>query len=327
MLFKPKASGKKQSRGLHRSDDRQLCLLTAPTIIWYALFCYLPLFGLSFAFKKYRVAPGKGFLWSFLFNSKWCGLENFRFMFEGNGKTTLQILTNTIGYNAVFILLDICIPIAFAILLERVFSRRLARLSQMAFLLPFFMSWVVVGYFVYAFLATDSGLVNSLLTVLGVPPVRWYQKEAAPAWRFILVFLHLWKSTGFNIVIYAAAMKGIDRNLYDAAMMDGASCGQQTLYITLPLLKRVILVMTTLAVGRIFYSDFGLFYRATRNASSLTPVFQTIDVYVYNSMFNSSRPIYGYISATGFLQSVLGCAMMLGVNAVIRKVDREARLF
>ena len=312
---------------LRHSDDRQLCMLSLPALVWYIVFCYLPMFGLVIAFKKYRVAPGKGFLWSFIHNSEWCGLDNFRFLFANNAETTIRILLNTVGYNALFILLDIAIPVVLAIILERVYSRRLARFGQAALLLPHFLSWVVVGYFVYAFLATDNGLINRLLTTVGLSPVRWYQKEASAAWPFFFVLLHLWKSTGFGVVIYLAAIKGIDSSIYDAAMIDGASCGQQTRYITLPLLKRVMLVMLTLSVGRIFYSDFGLFYRTTRNASSLTPVFQTIDVYVYNSLFNTSRPVYGYISAAGFLQSVLGCAMMLMVNAVIRKTDYSARLF
>lgn len=285
------------------------------------------MFGLVIAFKKYRVAPGKGFIWSFIHNSEWCGLDNFKFLFVGNSDTTLRILINTVGYNALFIILDIAVPVALAIILERIYSRRLAQMGQMALLLPHFLSWVVVGYFVYAFLATDNGLFNRLLAIIGLSPVRWYQKEASAIWPFFLVFLHLWKATGFGVVIYTAAIRGIDSAIYEAAMIDGASCRQQTRYITLPLLKRVMLVMLVLSMGQIFYSDFGLFYRTTRNASSLTPVFQTIDVYVYNSIFNTSRPVYGYISATGFLQSVLGCAMMLSVNAVIRRIDYNSRLF
>lgn len=318
---------RKGNKNLRQSDDRQLCLLSLPAIVWYILFCYLPMFGLLIAFKKYRVAPGKGFLWSFVHNSAWCGLDNFKFLFLNNSDTIVRILVNTVGYNAFFILLDIAIPVSLAIILDRVYSRRLARFSQAALLLPHFLSWVVVGYFVYAFLATDNGLLNRMLTTLGFSTIKWYQKEAAAIWPLFFVFLHIWKATGFGVVIYSAAIKGIDSSIYDAAMIDGATCGQQTRYITLPLLRRVMLVMLILSTGRIFYSDFGLFYRTTRNASSLTPVFQTIDVYVYNALFNTSRPVYGYISAAGFLQSVLGCAMMLAANAVIRKTDYSARLF
>ena len=171
-------------KSLHQSDDRQLCLLSLPALAWYILFCYLPMFGLVIAFKKYRVAPGKGFLWSFIYNSAWCGLDNFRFLFANNSGTTFRILINTVGYNTLFILLDIAIPVALAIILGRVYSRRLARFSQAALLLPHFLSWVVVGYFVYAFLATDNGLVNRLLTTMGLSTMKWYQKEAAAAWPF-----------------------------------------------------------------------------------------------------------------------------------------------
>lgn len=308
-------------------DDLQLFFLSLPTVLWYILFCYLPMFGLIIAFKRYQVAPGKGFLYSLLFNSKWSGLENFRFLFANNRETTLNMFRNTIGYNMVFIVLDIVVPVSLAVMISNLRSRRLAKATQTAMFLPHFLSWIVVGYFVYAFLSTDYGLVNRLLTSVGMEPVMWYQQEAQTFWPWILVFLHLWKTMGYSMVIYLASIKGIDASMYEAAMIDGAGKWQQTRNITLPMLKPVMVMMFILATGRIFNSDFGLFYRTTRNASSLTSVYLTLDVYVYNSIFNNSRPVYGYISAAGALQSVLGCLMMLLANGIVRKVDRENALF
>ena len=317
----------KRTKGRWTRDDAQLFFLSLPTVIWYVLFCYLPMFGLIIAFKRYQVAPGKGFLYSLFFNSEWSGLENFRFLFANNRETTVSMFRNTIGYNLLFVVLDITLPVALAVMANNLRSRRLAKVTQTAMFLPHFLSWIVVGYFVFAFLSTDHGLVNRLLVALGQEPVMWYQQEAAPWWPWILVYLHLWKTVGYSMVIYLASIKGIDTAMYEAAMIDGAGKWQQTRHITLPSLKPVIVMMFILSTGRMFNSDFGLFYRTTRNASSLTDVYLTLDVYVYNAIFNNPRPVYGYISAAGALQSVLGCLMMLLTNGIVRRVDRENALF
>lgn len=318
---------KKKKRGKIRVDDLQLFALSLPTTIWYLLFCYIPMFGILIAFKKYKVAPGKGFLWSLIHNSPWCGLNNFKFLFSSNMKTTVAMFRNTVGYNIVFIVLNIVIPVALAILISHLYSKRLAKVCQTAIFLPHFLSWVVVGYFVYAFLATNEGLVNNVLISMGINPIRWYQKEAIGYWPFILVFLNVWKNMGYNMIVYMASINGIDGSLYEAAVIDGASKHQQTRYITLPLLKPVIIIMFIMAVGRIFNSDFGLFYRTTRNSSGLYNAFVTLDVYVYNSLFKSTIPTYGYASAAGFIQSVLGCLTLLAANAIVSKVDKENAFF
>ena len=320
-----KLSARKKKR--FTLDDVQLFFLSLPTVIWYLLFCYLPMFGLIIAFKQYKVAPGKGFLWSLFNNSKWSGLENFRFLFSNNKATTINMFRNTIGYNIIFIILGVALPVTLAIMISHLHSQKVAKVTQTAMFLPHFLSWVVVGYFVYAFLATDNGLINRTLQKLGLSTVKWYQKDAIGYWSVFLVFLHVWKTIGYSMVVYLSSIKGIDESLYEAAMIDGATKWQQTKYITLPMLKTIMIIMFIMAVGKIFNSDFGLFYRTTRNSNSLTSIFLTLDVYVYNAMFNNKRPVYGYISAAGFLQSVLGCITMLVANGIVRKLDNESALF
>ena len=315
----------KKRRGW-RTDDRQLFLLSLPTVIWFVLFCYLPMFGLIIAFKHYQVAPGKGFLWSLLCNSPWTGLDNFRFLFANNAETTFNMFRNTLGYNLIFLVLDIVVPVSLAMMISNLRSRMVARLSQTALFLPHFLSWIVVSYFVFGFLSSDHGMVNRLLSAFGSAPVMWYQAEALGWWPWILIFLHLWKTVGYSMVIYLAAINGVDTAMYEAAVIDGAGKWQQARHITLPSLKPVIVMMFILATGRIFNSDFGLFYRATRNSGSLTPAYLTLDVYVYNSIFNNPRPVYGYISAAGALQSLLGCVTILLTNLIVRRVDRENAL-
>ena len=308
-------------------DDIQLFLLSLPTTIWFLMFCYVPMFGILIAFKKYKVAPGKGFLWSLVYNSKWCGLDNFKFLFKSNAKTTIAMFRNTVGYNIIFIILGIVIPVALAIIISHLYSKKLAKVCQTMIFLPHFLSWVIVGYFVYAFLATKEGLVNNVLLSMGLDPVKWYQKEATPYWPFFIVFLNVWKNVGYNMIVYMASINGIDGSLYEAAVIDGASKHQQTKYITIPLLKPVIIIMFIMAVGRIFNSDFGLFYKTTRNSSALYNSFVTLDVYVYNSLFNSKIPTYGYASAAGFMQSVFGCLTLVTANAIVSKFDKESAFF
>jgi putative aldouronate transport system permease protein len=319
-------------KGHHRQkgawiDDLQLFFLALPTTVWYLLFCYLPMFGIIIAFKKYQVASGKGFLWSLLNNSPWVGLDNFEFLFSNNATKTMQMFRNTVGYNIIFIVLGVVVPVTLAVMISQLYSRRAAKLCQTAIFLPHFLSWVVVGYFVYAFLATKEGLVNNLLRGMGAEQMMWYQRDGLPYWPYFLIFFQLWKTMGYGMVVYMASISGIDGALYEASVIDGASKWQQAKYITLPLLRPIMSIMFIMAVGRIFNSDFGLFYRTTRNSNSLTSVFTTIDVYVYNSLFNSARPVYGYTSASGFMQSVLGCLTLVGANAVIRKLDPDSSMF
>ncbi len=313
----------KRDRKRLTRDDLQLFFLSLPTMVWYALYCYLPMFGIIIAFKNYRVAPGQGFLYSLFVNSKWVGLENLKFLFST--KYSWIIFRNTIGYNIIFIVLGVVVPVALALIISELYSRKLAKICQTAIFMPHFLSWVVVGYFVYAFLSTDKGLVNNLVKSIGGTPVTWYQTPAY--WPFFLVFMQLWKTVGYGMVVYMASISGIDGTLYEAAVIDGAKKSQQIRYITLPLLRPVMSIMFIMAVGRIFNSDFGLFYRTTQNSNSLTNVMLTIDVYVYNSLMGYSKPQYNYASAAGLLQSVLGCITLMTANAVVKRVDADSSFF
>ena len=268
-----------------------------------------------------------GFMWSLLHNSPWVGFDNFKFLFSNNMSKTIMMFRNTVGYNIVFILLGVAIPVTLAIMISQLYSKRAAKVCQTAIFLPHFLSWVVVGYFVYAFLATKEGLVNNLLLSLGKSRVMWYQRDALNSWPYLLVMFQVWKTMGYGMVVYMAAISGIDMTLYEAAVIDGSSKWQQVKYITLPLLRPMMSIMFIMAVGRIFNSDFGLFYRTTRNSNSLTNVFTTIDVYVFNSLFNTSRPVYGYTSASGFLQSTLGCITLIIANSVIKRFDPDSSMF
>ena len=298
-------------------------MLHLPTTIWYIVFCYAPMFGLVIAFKNYRARPGRSFLWSLIHNSDWVGFDNFQFLFKSSYFETM--LRNTLVYNTIFIVLGVVIPVALAIMISQLYSKKLAKTCQTMMFLPHFLSWVVIGYFVYAFLATDAGLVNNTAKLLNIgnPKHQWYQDVGF--WTWFLVFLNVWKTMGYNMVVYMATISGIDSQMYEAALIDGASKWQQTKYITIPTLRPIISIMFIMAVGNIFRSDFGLFYQATRNSGSLTSITQTIDVYVYKALLE--RPNINLSSAAALLQSVCGCLTIVVANIVVKKIDPEAGLF
>lgn len=302
-----------------RKNDLELTLLGLPTVIWYLCFCFLPMFGIIIAFKKFIFQAGHGFLYN-LITSPWSGLSNFEFLFKSNDAWI--IFRNTIGYNFIFVVLGVFVPASLAIMINQLHSKRLAKITQTVMFLPYFMSWVVVTYLVSAFLSYDVGLFNRVLQSMGMKSVQWYMESKY--WPYFLIFLNLWKSMGYAMVIYLASLTSIDGTLYEAAVIDGASQWQQIRYITVPILKTAMVIMFLLNIGRIFYSDFGLFYQVPRASASLYKVTETMDVYIYRALSGSvdiSRP-----SAAAFIQSVAGCATILTANWIVRKVDRDSAI-
>ena len=312
---------KLKARNKWTRDDTELTLLALPTSIWYLLFCYLPMFGVVIAFVNFKLTPGAGFLTS-LFKSEFVGFENFEYFFKLNDFP--QILRNTVLYNLFFIVLDIVLPVSLAIMISNIYSKRASKVYQTLMFMPHFMSWVVASYFVYAFLVTDKGLANSVIRFFGGTNIDWYQSPKY--WPVILTILHIWKGIGYSMVVYLATITGIDTSLYEAAVLDGASKWQQAKYITVPMLQSMIILMFIRAVGGIFSSDFGLFYQATRGAQQpLTPIVATFDVKIYQMLTNGKINV-GKTSAASMFQSVIGCAMILTANAVVRKVDPDSAM-
>ncbi|MBQ4452301.1 MAG: sugar ABC transporter permease [Clostridia bacterium] len=321
-VVKPKKGDNGGSTG-SSFDNVELFLLHLPTTIWYIVFCYAPIFGIIIAFKNFTVAPGRNFLYSLFINSPFTGLQNFRFLFNSSFFSTM--IRNTLVYNIIFIILGVIIPVTLAIMINQLYSKRLAKVCQTMMFLPHFLSWVVIGYFVYAFLATDAGLFNRVFVALGVgePKHDWYGD--VPFWRWFLVFLNQWKGMGYGMVVYLASISGIDGELYEAALIDGASKWKQTRYITIPLLRPIMSIMLILAIGSIFRSDFGLFYQATRDSGRLTSLTETIDVHVFKALL--VVPNINISSSTSLLQSVCGCIMIILSNVAVKRIDPDAGLF
>ena len=244
-------SGKKPRKKRWSKDDTELFLLSLPTLVWYFLFSYLPMFGILIVFKVYKLAPGgHSFLYNLL-HSEWAGLKNFKYFFTSN--SFFMLLRNTILYNIAFIIISASVAVGGALMLSSMRNKKGSKVYQTMMFLPYFMSWVVVSYFVYALLAPERGYFNGMLSILGREPVMWYQEKKY--WPFIIIFLNTWKGMGYGMVLYLASITGIDPSLYEAAVMDGATKAQQTRHITLPSIKPVFVMMLILDCGKIFRSE------------------------------------------------------------------------
>ena len=311
---------KKRKKFHWTRDDSELALLGLPTTIWFAVFAYLPMFGLIIAFKDFKLQRGAGFLQS-LFASEWNGLDNFKFFLSNN--TFGILLRNTLLYNLVFIVLNLVIPVALAIIINQLYSKIASKCYQTLMFFPYFMSWVVVSYFVYAFLNPDRGLANTIITALGGEKIMWY--SSPQYWPFILVFMSTWKSMGYNMVVYLASITGIDTSLYEAAILDGATKWQQAKYITIPAIRPMIIMMFILNIGHIFYSDFGLFYQVTQELpNSLYNVASTFDTYIFMAL--QSQANIAQTAAAGLFQSVCCCITVLITNFIVSKIDPDSAI-
>jgi len=300
--------------------NKVLYIMMLPLLAVIFINNYLPMAGVAIAFKNYKYF-GRNFFENFS-KSKWIGLENFEFF--TSTPDAFNITRNTLGYNLTFIILGLVISVLFAVVLNEIRNKYLSRFYQASMFLPYFMSWIVVSYLVFGLLSEERGFVNkSLLPALGLPEANWYGDPLK--WPFILTVVNIWKVTGYSTVIYVAAIAGIDTEFYEAATVDGATKFQQIKNITIPLLTPLMIILTLLAIGRVFYSDFGLFFSVTRNTGALFDTTQTIDTYVYNALRNLND--VGMASASGLYQSVCGFILVMISNLVVRKIDPEKALF
>ncbi|MFC5531439.1 ABC transporter permease [Cohnella yongneupensis] len=285
-----------------------------PGTIYLLINNYIPMFGTIVAFKSINYALG-------YWKSPWVGFDNFKFLF--NSSDAWIITRNTILYNLSFIFLTLIFAVTFAVLLNELRNRYLSNLYQSIIFLPYFLSAVIIGYLGYAFLSQEFGFLNRILATLGIEPISWYSEPKY--WTFILPLVYIWKNIGYSIVIYLAAIMGIDKEYYEAAITDGASKWQLTRHITLPSIKPMMIVLTLLGIGHILNADFGLFYQLPMDAGALYSTTNVIDTYVYRALLRLGDT--GMSSAAGLYQAVVGFVLVVSVNFVVRKVDKESALF
>lgn len=296
--------------------NKYLYLLTLPGIIFLLIFNYLPMIGLYIAFIDYNAMAG----W-FGLKSKFVGLDNFVFFFSSGD--WLHITYNTIFLNALFIVSGLIVQIFMAIGLNEVAGKAFKKTAQSFMFLPNFLSWTVVSIFSIALFSTDAGVINNVLTGIGLHPINFYQD--ASYWPIILVFLKLWKGVGFGTVIFLATITSMDQEMFEAAKIDGASRFQSIIYLTVPMLKMTAIMLFILSVGSIFYGDFGMIYALIGDNPLLRPTTDVIDTYVYRALRMNND--IGMSSAVGMFQAVVGFILVISVNAVTRKLSKDSALF
>lgn len=305
---------KKPSLGRTLAQNRTLILMCLPAILFFFVFSYMPMPGAYIAFTNFQYDKG-------IFASPFVGLKNFEFLFR-SGQLGL-LLKNTVLYNLAFIILGNVLQLAFAILLNEVHVKVYKKTAQSIMFLPYFISDVLVSLLVYNLINYDYGFISNLVRSLGGDMPKVYQN--AGAWPFIIVLVHLWKSTGYGTVVYFAAITGMDSSMMEAAQIDGASTWQRIRYITLPTLKPTVIILFLFAIGGILKGNFGLFYNLVGNNSMLFKTTDIIETYVYRSMMNSFN--FSQSSAVGLFQSVVGFFIVLGANAFVKHLDPDYALF
>ncbi len=286
-------------------------VLALPVFLILLFIMYVPMAGLIMAFKNFDYTKG---IWA----SPWAGLDNFKFLIASKS-TFLSITKNTIFYYILFTAVGTFLNVVLAIAIDNLILKRMAKTMQTLMIIPVFISYAAVQFIVYAFISSDTGLINN---VLGMN-VRFYSD--AKLWPWILLVVKIWKDTGYGSVLYMSVLSGIDSALYEAADIDGANKWQKIWHITLPELIPMITVMLLLSVGNVMHSDTGLFYQVTRNSGILYSKTQVIDSYVLNQIFKNSN--FGFTAATSFFQSVVGLLLMLFANGMVRKIEPENALF
>ena len=299
---------------LRRKDNFQLLTLTLPGLALLILFKYMPMYGLVLAFKKFRAADG-------IWGSAWNGLKNFQFFFRSG--LLGRLLTNTIGLNVLFLIVNTVVTVVLALLLFELTNRKAIRIYQTVIFLPFVVSWAAASYALYANLSESFGIINNVLEFFGLPSVAWY-KEAG-YWPIILLVCYLWKQVGYGMIIYYGNLMAVDSSYYEAATLDGANRVQKAWYISWPAIRPVVIMFFVLTLGRVFSADFGLFYYLPMNSTFLYETTDVVDTYVYRALREAGN--VGMSSAIGLLQSVCGFIVLIIANTFAKKIDEGGAVF
>ena len=286
-------------------------VMALPVFLILFFIMYVPMAGLVMAFKDYDFTLG-------IFGSPWAGLKNFEFLVASKG-TFVRMTKNTVLYYLLFTSVGTFLNVVLAIAIDQLLFKEMAKTMQTIMIIPVFISYSAVQFIVYAFLSSDTGLINHLLGT----HTKFY--TTGSLWPWILLIVKIWKDTGYGSVLYMSVLAGIDSELYEAADIDGANKWKKIWHITLPSLIPMVTVMLLLSVGNVMRSDTGLFYQVTRNNGGLYNYTQVIDSYVLNSILKSSN--FGYTAAASFFQSVVGLLLMLLANGLVRKIEPENALF
>ena len=305
---------RKQKSRLFKREYAPLYLMAAPAFVYLLIFCYAPMVGVVIAFEKFNVQKG-------FFGSEFVGFDNFKFLFATTD--VFNITRNTVLYFFAYQAAGLAVSMTAALMLSMLRSARTAKVFQTFYLMPYFLSWTVVAAAVNALIST-GGFIDQFLRALGAAPFSdsWYMTRSL--WPPFLTFISTWKAAGYSTVLFLAVISGIPVELYEAAMVDGASKWRQAWHITLPQLRFIVTISLIMAMGSIVRGDFGLHFTVTRDTGYLYPVTDIIDTYIFRGLKMGN---IGMSTAVGLFQSAVGLVMILASNWIVNRVDPERAMF
>lgn len=299
-----KANSKKKA---YIKRNIPLTIMALPALILMIMFTYVPMFGLVMAFNNYTPRMG-------IFGSEWVGLDNFKYIFSSG--EIYRAIGNTVLYNILF---SISIPLCalfMAVMLYFIESKRAAKFYQKSIVVPFMVSYVIIGYIVFIFLSNEYGLVNNMIEALGGKRISWYMEPKY--WRVILVIVNTWYGAGVKSVFYYAAMLAIDKSYFEAAELDGATRWHKVKYIMLPEIAPTICIFMVTDLGHILNSNLALFQSVPKDSSALYSATDVLATYVYRGLTGGT---YSITTALGLFTGVVSTIMTLSVNKVVKIIS------
>lgn len=291
-----------------------LFLMLLPALLFFTIFCYIPMPGAYVAFVDYNINKG-------IFHSQFIGLKNFEFLVKTGA--LWSITKNTLLYNLAFLTIGNVVQIILAIMLSEIGNKWYKKVSQSIILLPHFISMVIVGFFAYNLFNYNHGFINSFLISLGFESHDFYSDQGI--WKYIIVAFKVWAGTGYGMIVYLATITGISNDIYDAASIDGAKLSQKIKFITLPLLRPTVVLLFLFGLGGILKGSFDLFYNLIGNNSVLYSQTDIIDTYVFRSLMGQFN--FSLSASVGFYQSIFGLFFVLAINFIVKKIEPDNALF
>jgi putative aldouronate transport system permease protein len=285
-----------------------------PAVVYTCLFAYAPMVGIILAFKKYTYTGG-------FFGSALNGMKNFEFFFK-SGKA-FTVTKHTVLYNILFISFNTLLQMSVAILLTEIKSKYFRKISQSIMFLPYFISWVIVSVIAFNFLSFDFGFINSLINSAGGAKINFYNNGRI--WPVILTLFGAWKVVGYGSIMYLAAIMGIDTEVYEAAVIDGANVFQRIFKITIPLMLPTVVILLLLAIGGIFRGNFDMFYNLVGNNGLLHSYTDVIDTFTFRALITNND--FGMSAAAGLYQSILCFVTILLANKIVSVYSEDYSLF
>lgn len=314
----PQPTGMPRKRSFLRQllKNRVFLVMLLPAVIYTLVFSYFPMSGIILAFKKYRFAGG-------IFGSPWANpwYKNFIFFFK-SGQAGL-VTRNTVLYNLLFIVVNTVLQIAVAVFVTELKGKYFKKIMQSFMFLPYFISWVVVSVIAFNILSYDVGIINSVLSAMGMEKVNFY--STGPFWPLILTLFGAWKGVGYGSIMYMAAIMGVDVEIYEAAAIDGANVFQRIFKITIPQIMPTIIILLLLAIGGVFRGNFDMFYNMIGSNGILYKYTDVIDTFTFRALMTNSD--FGMSAAVGLYQSILCFITILISNKLVKLYDPDYALF